>query len=163
MKKLVLILGVFAVIAGSVAAYFAYNKPKIILPKPIEQGFKNPLFYRPMYGYSRLWYSFICDTVITPYSITDFQEWTDKDNEYHSLAETFLCDLIENEDDHVKFDCYSCHIMFYADHSCHHEIISYYIEEYDKKEQWYWVKEQVKNFDRQEEDTGYSYKIIPYL
>jgi hypothetical protein len=37
------------------------------------------------------------------------------------------------------------------------------MEEYDEKEQWYWVKEQVKNFDRQEEDTGYSYKVIPYL
>ena len=163
MKKLVLLLGLFAVIAGSVAAYFAYNKPKIILPKPIEQGFKNPLFYRPMYGYSRLWYSFICDTVITPYSITDFQEGTNDDGEHYSLAETFLCDLIENENDHVKYDCYSCHIMFYADHSCHHEIISYHMEEYDEKEQWYWVKEQVKNFDRQEEDTGYSYKVIPYL
>ena len=66
MKKLVLILGVFAVIAGSVAAYFAYNKPKIILPKPIEQGFKNPLFYRPLEAYGRTsWHTFL-----TPYSIT---------------------------------------------------------------------------------------------
>ncbi len=66
MKKLVLILGLFAVIAGSVAAYFAYNKPKIILPKPIEQGFKNPLFYRPLEAYSRIsWHTFL-----TPYSIT---------------------------------------------------------------------------------------------
>ena len=162
MKKIALILGIFAAIAGLIGAFFAYSNPQINLHQPIEQGFKNPLFYRPMYGYSRLWYSFITDTVITPYSITDFQEWTDENNEPYSLAETFLCDMIDNEYDHVKFDCYSCHVAFYPDHSCHHEIISYYIEEYDEKEQWYWVKEQLRNFDRLEEETGYSYKVIPY-
>lgn len=160
MKKLFLILGI--IIATNVATIFIYNQNKITLPKPVEQGFKNPLFYRPMYGYSKLWYSVIFNTVITPYSITDFQEGINDDNEHYSLAETFLCDLIENENDHVKYDCYSCHIMFYPDHSCHHEIISYHIEEYDEKEQWYWVKEQVKNFDKLEDETGYSYKIIPY-
>lgn len=162
MKKFVLILGLFAVFIGLSVIFFAYNKPKINLPRPIEQGFKNPLFYRPMYGYSRFRHAVIFDTVITPNSITDFQEWTDENNESYSLAETFLCSILENESDHVKFDCYSCHIMFYADHSCHHEIISYQIEEYDEKEQWYWVKEQVNNFDKQEEENGYSYKIIPY-
>lgn len=160
MRRFVLILGI--IIAVMIIAIFSHNQNKIILPKPVEQGFKNPLFYRPMYGYSRLSYSFISNTVITPYSITDFQEWTDENNRPYSLAETFLCDLIENENDHVKFDCYSCHIMFYPDHSCHHEIISYHIEEYDEKEQWFWVKEQVKNFDRLEEETGYSYKVITY-
>ena len=67
MKKFVWILGI--IIAVGISAAFIYNQNKIILPKPVEKGFKNPLFYRPMYGYSRLWYSFICDTVITPYSI----------------------------------------------------------------------------------------------
>lgn len=160
MKKLVLIIGI--IITVGIVAIFSHHQNKITLPKPIEKGFKNPLFYLPMYGYSRLWYSFICDTVITPYSITDFQEGINDDGNHYSLAETFLCDIIENEDDHVKFDCYSCHIMFYADHSCHHEIISYHIEEYDEKEQWYWVKEQNRYYDETEEESGYSYKIIPY-
>lgn len=164
MRKLALILGIFAVIAGLIGAFFAYNKTRITLPKPVEQGFKNPLFYRPMYGYSKLWYSFISNTVITPYSITDFQEWTDENNEPYSLAETFLCDIIENENDHVKFDCYACHIMFYSDHSCHHEIISYHIEEYDEKEQWYWIEEKntqyIKKYGVYE--TSSSTKVIPY-
>ena len=143
---------------------FSHHQNKITLPKPVEQGFKNPLFYRPMYGYSRLWYSVVVDTVITPYSITDFQEGINDDGDYYSLAETFLCDLIENENDHVKFDCYSCHIMFYADHSCHHEIISYHIEEYDEKEQWYWIKEQVNTYNKKYNiyDTSSSTKAIPY-
>ena len=162
MKKLILILGV--IIAVGISVVFSYNQNKITLPKPVEKGFKNPLFYRPMYGYSRLWYSFICDTVITPYSITDFQEGTNDDGEHYSLAETFLCDLIENENDRVEYDCYSCHTMFYADHSCHHEIISYHIEEYDEKEQWYWVKEQVNIYNEKYDvhDTLSSAKIIPY-
>ena len=162
MKKLVLILGIIIVVI--ITAMFSHHQNKITLLKPVEQGFKNPLFYRPMYGYSRLWYSFICNTVITPYSITDFQEGINDDGNHYSLAETFLCDLIENEDDHVKFDCYSCHTMFYADHSCHHEIISYHIEEYDEKEQWYWVKEQnthyIKKYRMHERSS--STKVIPY-
>ena len=160
MKKFIVILGTICI--GYILATYIQNQGKISLHHPIEKGFKNPLFYRTMYGYSKLWYSFVVDTVITPYSITDFQEGINDDDEHYSLAETFLCDLIENEDEHVKFDCYSCHIMFHADHSCHHEIISYHIEEYDEKEQWYWVKEQVKNFDKLKEESGYSYKVIPY-
>lgn len=160
MKKIALIL--CTVCVGYVLTIYIQNHNKISLPQPVEKGFKNPLFYRAMYGYSKSWSSFIVDTVITPYSITDFQERTNENNEPYSLAETFLCDIIENEDHHVKFDCYSCHIMFYADNSCHHEIISYHIEEYDEKEQWYWVKEQVKNFDKLKEESGYSYKVIPY-
>lgn len=134
MRKLVLILGLFVTFASLIAAYFVYNKPQITLPKPVEQGFKNPLFYRPMYAYSDLWH-----TLITPYSITTFQNPLDKNKIHNVLAETYFCDLIENEYNHVKFDCYSCHIMFYPDHSCHHECLLYTIKRYDEEMKWYMI------------------------
>ena len=135
MKKLVLIFGLFAVIVGSVAAYFAYNNPKIILSKPIEQGFKNPLFYRPLEAYGRTsWHTFL-----TPYSITLTPPFDEAKKTSKVIAESYLCNLIENEDDHIKYDCYVC-AEFITYQPCHRECHNFIIKRYDEYGKGYIIK-----------------------
>ncbi|MBQ8482615.1 MAG: hypothetical protein IJ532_08830 [Alphaproteobacteria bacterium] len=135
MKKFILILGM--IITVGVFAIFSHNQNKITLPKPIEKGFKNPLFYRPLKAYSDTWHN-----VLTPYSITVFQDPVDKSKLHNVLAESYSCSLIENEYDHIKYDCYICaDVITYQ--PCHRECITYKIREYDVKMNWYMIKKGV--------------------
>ena len=130
MKKLVLILS--AIIVIWIIALLSQNQNKITMPKSVEKGFKNPLFYRPLEAYSDTWHN-----VLTPYSITVFQDPVDKSKPHNALAESYSCSLVENEYDHIKYDCYICaEVITYQ--PCHRECIIYRLKK-DKKRHRYWV------------------------
>lgn len=135
MKKFVLILGLFVVIVGLVTAFFAYNKPEISLPQSVEQGFKNPLFYRPLEAYGRTsWHTFL-----TPYSITMTPPFDDAKETSDVIAESYSCNLIENEQNHVKYDCYVC-AEFITYKPCHRACQDFIIKRYDEYDRGYIIK-----------------------
>ena len=134
MKKFVWILGI--IIAVGISAAFIYNQNKISLPKPIEQGFKNPLFYRPLEAYGRTsWHTFL-----TPTSITKTPPFDEAKKTSDVRAESYFCDLIENEDDHIKYDCYVC-AEFITYQPCHRECIIYELEYDNEFKNKYWTTE----------------------
>ena len=136
MKKFVLILGLLVAIAALIAALFVYNKPKITLPKPVEQGFKNPLFYRPLEAYGRTsWHTFL-----TPYSVTMTPPFDEAKETSDVIAESYSCNLIENEQDHIKYDCYVC-AEFITYQPCHRECQNFIIKRYDEYGEGYIIKQ----------------------
>lgn len=133
MQKFVLILGI--IIAVGISAIFIHNQNKIYLPQSVEQGFKNPLFYRPLKAYGRTsWHTFL-----TPTSITKTPPFDEAKKTSDVIAESYFCDLIENEHDHIKYDCYVC-AEFITYQPCHRECMYFKIKYYDKDMSWYMVQ-----------------------
>lgn len=107
MKKFVLVWGLISLLG--INGCFA------------EKQFVNPLFNKTLYAYSRgSW-----NTLLTPSTITEYppdSSVSGIDTQKHS------CKLLENEFDHIKYDCHLCYQAFFEkEKTCFESIILFKI------------------------------------
>ena len=91
-----------------------------------QEQFVNPVFNKTLYAYSRgSW-----NTLLTPNSITEYppdSSVSGVDTQKHS------CKLLENEFDHIKYDCHLCYQAFFEkEKTCFESIILFKILDDEK-------------------------------
>ena len=106
MKNFILILGLFSL---------------LIINDCFAEEFVNPVFNKTLHAYSRdSW-----NTLLTPSSITEYppdSSVSGIDTQKHS------CKLLENEFDHIKYDCHLCYQAFFEkEKTCFESIILFKI------------------------------------
>ncbi|MBR2299448.1 MAG: hypothetical protein IJ870_02605 [Alphaproteobacteria bacterium] len=85
------------------------------------EEFVNPVFNKTLYAYSRgSW-----NTLLTPNSITEYPSDSSVSDIY---TQKHSCKLLENEFDHIKYDCLLCYQAFFEkEKNCSEKIIFFRI------------------------------------
>ena len=85
------------------------------------EEFVNPVFNKTLYAYSRgSW-----NTLLTPNSITEYPFDSSISDIY---TQKHSCKLLENEFDHIKYDCLLCYQAFFEkEKTCFESIILFKI------------------------------------